>query len=176
MKKISHFTASLFFFGQAAGATLELGEFDQAKLAEILHRLPETVSTRKVYKVSWFSRDYLIKTVFPITPNAFKIECESKFINDSPYPSYSACVVSVDKTHRNFRIKNDVVKILLFDDEEATAMFDAIPYGNPWKKFYSYGRHSGTTYDGIKGTVFHYQFLCLQTQCKLNFSNKALKD
>lgn len=155
--------------------TLLLGEFDQAKLGEMLNRLPDAVKSKTVHKRFWFSRDYTIKTIFPVSPNVFGINCESNYFNNSPYPSFTRCTVTIKADDPSVIHQNDVLQISLEKSEESLALYETIPYGLSLKKFYSYGRDEGVSFEGIPGNIFHYQFLCSENECKLNFSKKNLQ-
>lgn len=173
MKKIL-FSVTVFLLALPAWThTLKLKEFDQYKLAEFLDRLPDTVATRTVTKRSSFSRNYSVHHSFPKKSNAFLMECESFFVEDSEVPLDVDCVVTINKKSKKAIIKHHVLRVNL-RKSEAKAVYDAIPYGRPVKKLYSYGRGPGITYTGVKNVVHHYQFLCTETLCRMNFSTKRL--
>lgn len=177
-KKVIFTIFAMASFSNVYARPLILGDFDQEKLGELLDKLPPSVSIRSVSKLRNFFRvtGTVVSLQFPKKPSPYRMSCDRTFIADSPYPSSTKCYVNVNPLHASAIRQNDVVRFIVDNPNEVDALYEAIPYGMPVKKLYSYGRDQGITFGGTEGTVFHYQFLCSEKDCKLNFSEKALLD
>jgi hypothetical protein len=154
--------------GSAGARVLELGAFDQEKLAELLRRLPEAATEKTTTP---FGPDLVSKLVFPKDRGPFRLECDSVFVSGSPVPSEVACVVELFDGHPKLTVKNDVTRIVVEDPGPVRALARAIPFGLERKKFYSYGRRPGIGTTGKRATIFDYQFICGGESCRINFSN-----
>ncbi|GEM_PF-2169054 len=165
----------LFLFtinGFAASITLE--EFDQLKLAEIVGEIPITLRERTTTPITIPKEGIVVESMFPKAAAPFKIHCKSRYFGGSNYISSAECRLTVDLDHPEVDVFYDEVKISLKDAKLVEALFKVIPYGDPQKEMYSYGRDSGTTFEGNAANVFHYRFHCLKTSCDIRLSNIKL--
>lgn len=175
MKKAMGLLGALLFTHLAMGEILPLDSFDQAKLGEFLIRLPKQMTEKS--KENNFSKNLQILTLkFPRTTEAFAIKCSLHFYQDSPYPSETHCEVTVNKQHPRAILRHDVVRVTVQDPAMVKGIYQAIPYGALQRKLYSYDRDPGVTFQGIKGSIHHYQIICATSTCWFKFSNKILVD
>lgn len=156
----------------ASGATVELGTFDQEKLADLLLKIDKKL--KKTTKTKTGRENSSIKNIFPIDDSPLKISCESTFYNGSAYPSQSICEVTLDVDESGVSRRFDEYELLM-DGPNAEALFRAISYGKPVKVLRSNEMHSGVSFEGFERNIFHYTFKCTEDECTLRFSRRIVK-
>ena len=152
---------------------MKLEDFDQFKLGELLGNLPETVRFKTRTTLTSPRDGFMIKSVFPKYEAPLKMTCRSSYFGGSLYPSYTNCEVYIDLNHRELGSRYDQHKFVFTDAETVRSLRAAIPYTRTRKQFNSFERDRGTTYEGKFTNIFHYIFVCTETQCTLKLS--ALK-
>ena len=156
---------------QAFASNVQMEQFDQEKLADLLGRLPLTVRDRVITDITEPTTGVLVTSDFPKNLEAgFKAHCESKYFNNSPYPSSSVCTMEIDEHHHLMDTKYDENRLVVEDEEIAKALFDNISYGLPEKDFRSFGKDHGTSFEGKYTYIFHYRMKCSEKSCVMNFS------
>lgn len=168
MKVISLVLLGFSFSAWADGLTLK--EFDQIKLGELLSRLPEGVATKVVVPAPGDMPGTEEQITFPAQPQGYQFICRRTFYYESPYPSFTACSVSIDPAHPDHDRSYDEIRFKVTDLTLVQAMYNAIPYGVPLKEYYSWERDEGTNYEGKSTDVFHYRFECTAESCLIRFS------
>jgi hypothetical protein len=158
-----------FFFGlfitfPALAEVVPLEKFDQAKLHQLLSRIP--VALTKQEKLGSFVRHFY---TYPKT-GSFKINCEADFYSGYSLPSYYRCNIDMDTS----LLQGDEILFKVTDSETVQNFYKAISYGSEVKKFYSEERMKGYRADGSFGQIFRYIFICSSPQClvKLTLSKK----
>jgi hypothetical protein len=178
MKKIIFGMTFMLFnsFEAHAAHQLKLSTFDQAKLGELLNRLPDHLVRRTYHNVR-HNPSLRIQTLTLINEkDSYQMSCERIFYPKAVYPSQTTCAVRINLDNPATVKRHDVLRITERDPTLVSALKEAIPYGSPQKKFYSYQRDEGITFTGGKGTVFHYQFICAQSLCWLKFSRLIMQE
>ncbi|HXH74886.1 MAG TPA: hypothetical protein VNJ08_07965 [Bacteriovoracaceae bacterium] len=148
---------------------------DHLKLGELVESLPINVKLKNTVPAIGPLKGHMVTSFFPKSETGpFRFKCESTYYNDSPYASAAKCRVDVDVNHQEFDRHYDQIKIMIKDNHLVDALYATIPYSIPQKKFFSWGRDNGTTFDGKYGIIFHYSLNCTTKECRLNLSNKTL--
>lgn len=158
------------------GSSLVLEHFDQQKLGDLIGQLPLNVRERSVVHISSPQEGVQVISTFPKNTGPFQFKCKNFYYNQSEYASNAECEVMVDPYHPDVEKNYDEVRIILKDKFLVRALFETIAFGRPEKKYYSYGRDPGTTFEGQFTNIFHFRFVCGQNQCEMRFSGLRLKD
>ena len=151
--------------------TLTLKEFDQIKLGELMGRMPDTVALKTTIEVPGPIPATETQITYPVQPQGFQIYCAKTYYNGSPYPSSSVCSVTIDPAHPNFTQSYDEIRFSVIDPSLVQTMFQAIPYGETFKEYYSWEKNAGTNYEGRRADIFHYRFECTMESCLIRFSD-----
>lgn len=157
-------------------AQLVLSEWDQANLAKMLDKLPSTFVQKTQRHLSVPVSGTEMTLSFSAADEPFSVVCTRTFYRDSPEPSLSTCEMQFDVNHQKFDEHYDEIIVNLTSPNLSKAFFNAIPFGKPIKEAYSFGKDKGRTYEGNRGWIFHYHFICQPEQCVLKFSSKKLKN
>jgi hypothetical protein len=150
---------------------LELSQYDQEKLAELVERLPAHIRKRDVIELSVPLAGKKILSEFPTGNLGFKILCESNYFNNASYASSAFCRVHIDDLHPEIEMGYEEFKIMIYDSSISYALFQAISYGRPAKEFRSEKRKQGISFDGELKTIFGYYFKCFPDKCVFKFLN-----
>ncbi len=153
-------------------ANLEVTEYDQAKLAHFLNKLPSGVVIRKEDVLTGGKR---VVVVFPRKSEVLRVECVSEFMEPSPVPSLSSCKVEIDINHQSLEKNYDEIRLKDVSEDTAKALFAVMPHGKDTKSFRSGEFEEGTDFNGRRTNIFSYLFECTQTSCLYRFSEKMIK-
>lgn len=169
-------TLSFLLNQMAFASQVELEEFDQLKLAELLVKISPSLKVVKTTPLITPQAGTLVETRFPKASDVpFSIKCQSSYFNHSPFASFAKCSLTVDVNHQETQKSYDELKITLKDKDTASSFFENIPHGKPRRDFRSHGKEWGTTSEGKGGFIFHYFFSCSTLECSLKLSNKVLR-
>lgn len=161
---------SLVPFSLTYGETIDLNYDDQLRLADLLAKLPSNARWSKQETVDSPKSGVRMNYLFPKQDEAFKISCQNDYFNGSPYPSFVHCELSVDEHHPDLEMNYDQYRIMLDNRQQVSALYDAIPYGNPEKEFRSWGKQTGTDFSGKSGNILRYFFKCSMESCRILIS------
>lgn len=164
------FLIAFLLSGSVFAANLEVTEYDQAKLAHFLNKLPSNIVDKSDEKDS-----RKVRVVFPKKKQAFRIECVSEYFDQAPVPSSSSCTVEIDINHQALEKNYDEVRLKDANTDTASAMFSVMNYGKDPKSFRSGEWEEGTDFNGRRTNVFTYLFECSQSSCLYRFSEKMIK-
>ncbi len=162
----------LLFTTTAFAANLEVADYDQAKLAHFLNKLPSSVVSRKEESFTGGKR---VIVIFPKKSEILRMECMSEFIEPSTVPSLSKCEVEIDINHQSIEKNYDEVRMKDESADTAKALFAIMPHGKDLKSFRSGEFEEGTDFNGRRTNIFSFLFECSQTSCLYRFSEKMIK-
>jgi hypothetical protein len=164
---------SLNIFVFASGHEIQLEEFDQSHLSNLISSLPnEIIDTSKEYIQAPIEGVRVLSSFTPYDIG-IKIDCWSEYFDRSAWPSFSGCKLFIDSDHPTVEIKNDQAKIEVRNSTIASSFYEAIPYGRPNKVFYSFNKIIGTNFYGREDVnIFDFFLNCNMDSCEFFFKHK----
>lgn len=164
--------SSLIFSSAVSAATVTLDPFDQQKLANLIHKLPQCVKERTDTEIDKPAAGLRVNNVFKSGP--LKIDCNSLYYGLSPHATRATCKVHLNTNSSAVLQKNAETQVTIKDPEVVKAFYQAIPYGKPEKTIYGWERDHGLNIDGYKAPIFHFMIGCTKKLCRFKFSSQKL--
>lgn len=157
---------SILASGFVFAGTIPVDSFDQAKLEEILRKVPSALV--KVEGHQGFTRKFYS---YPkSSASGIHISCQADFYLNSTVPSAKSCAVEIKTTN----LSGDEYQVTLTDSAVVNELRNALSYGQEIKKFYSTERVYGQSFAGAYRDLFRYSFICQTQSCLLTFASKEV--
>lgn len=160
------------FISSAFAANLEVSDYDQARMAYFLNKLPAHVVEKDEDSLSGPRK---VRVVFPKKSDILHIECVSEFYDSAPVPSFSTCSVEIEINHQSIEKKYDEVRFTDDNADNAKALFAIMREGKDKKYFRSGEFEDGTDFNGRRTNIFSFLFECTEASCLYRFSEKMIK-
>lgn len=158
---------------QASIYEVSLSDFDQAHLSGFITKLPHDLIDSYTENIEGPLEGKKVISVFRTIEFGLGVNCWEIYYNDSAWPSFTGCKLTINTDNQNVNIKNDQAKIEIMDNYLASSFYNAIPFGRHNKHFFSFNKNIGTNFQGEEiVNIFDFFFNCSEQNCELLFYYK----
>lgn len=157
----------------AFGVEIPLAGFDQLKLESLLRTIPQSFVREEAQ--NGFVRKFY---QFPKSQNPnqdqnksseFIINCEGDYYRSSKIASFARCKLNTNNKNQR---GGDEFLMKITSPDIVGPLFQAIPYSDKVKKYYSGEYFDGVAHTGAFQNIFRYSFVCTPNSCDMTFSTK----